>query len=1611
MKPSITTTPGFAGAAALGAGADLSAGVLPGEDQQGLGTEESIVAADIYIDASRPGLPPELARTFSGLKEFWSRVSGDARVLRVTEQSDEIVFELPDGMSMGEKQSGTWRTVNRFALELIFSAYIDLFLGGIPLRFTSNVFTGVKREGRKLIIRAGQAEHKLSLEGLSYLYGRTIGRQRGDNKPGEVGAIHAISLAVQEASKKIIDAHRAGGRAPAAQAAKPASPPPPPPSRKISQPAMSATADTTDGIARLGVSAITALFEHAKKLETLIADADVQIGRLQQELVDRPNARAVAEATARIEELNKEIELLRRQHKEVTDKLAALEIRTDTATTALGRATNELQAAMERERELSDAAERMGSIIRDATEFMASARTAKAGITAGITNLEGDVAAPIRALITSLGAVFGPDTTFIKQLMGLLDAVNTGTAQMRAGIEAFVIPGSTPVMPGILPQPAASAEAAKPAAAETPPSKDETVQSRWEELVRTVIAPKILAESKIETSKIETLREDLEFILNEAVTKYVSKFQGQRGSVLPEKAITELGLDLLDEWHAALDNKDINYNETRDRAFRSGLQSTLISFAEANLPRKYHVARLTGSLRSAGAELSQRLASTAAPAEVLSAIAEFETTLSGLRGNYAKLKIRKDLRDKLTGELDGVETNLRDLKSRIEGGGNYTQDELSALRQAIDKLVKASCEAEKKQESDKGRPAQSAAQAQPSTSLAAPAAPAAAAPELSADEMARLEKQTDTELLEALSKLYPTYVTQICGLTVAARRSLYTIYLVAGLDSSQKLVEALFELQTRRKQIARLTLEAIDTLSQFSIRDIVDSINRLKPEDKSGRAHELIRAAVLMKAGIAITAINKMLGPVSYQGYDLPEGAGYMVPSPPDQPLTNAFEADALDADGTAYEFKSMQALHSYTQIYLTQMIDGDPSIYVNPQYAKEARHAQKLFNQIRRYGEAVQVGSISRLELHISASVQLSPKFVDFIQRTIPNVKIVQYRELDTPYSQRDLIPDSAEFHWEPAEAGTGQRFKLVMDRSSAGLPLTRGMAMPPVVGIRGLAAIRRAREGEPVFAPPAAVQAPPPPTAQAPAAAPLEAAPTPTALPVEPAPAVALAAPAPAPALEIAASVPPPVLDLVPAGAPAAPAPAESPVEPAAPASAVLETAAVVAPVEAKVPPAPAQPDKETYRSAVQDLDATRASIPDLLPQERKDFGSFVGALRKLEEQISALRSKIKDITTATEEGWSAEHAKVESRLDLAWRIGALISNRAVVSSDIPEIRTYSAIVFSRENDLRTLSAAISDAQVDGPEDLQYLGLEAILPKLWQVNKGLAGIEALQISLSDSPIDRSIEARISRLHRDLAILSSNEAIEGLADGLIEDVEYIIDALQTAAGIAPSIIIKSALHRAKTMELVTTTEWKDMELAGDAFVASLTEDILSRYTAVLSESSPDSPAETAALLDLSARFNKWIAANPDALKPKEVSAPRPWETVRFDSAAQLIDKFLKPKKMIWTTPHTNGTLNADVSSMLQEFNGELDKLEPSQDVADLRRDINALRQRITTTTKPRSYFQHGSENELRQDGQDLIDIAKRFIWLTRRKGRGAAFDIRIHKVPNVGGPFSYSLA
>lgn len=1452
--------------------------------------------------------------------ELWKVVSGgeknktDRKLLEVSYDAQQIRFRLPENMTIGTRDGRIWASVNKWAIELILAAYTDVFLGGNAEKFIIGVFTSTEREKRICSIESRDGTYDTSLENLAYIYGKAIGYPRGTP-----GACTAIVNSARPAITKILSRSHS---VPAVVTN------PPPATASAVAPAEpdSTEPDAITFAETEGKDAVTRLAETARRIQGELSRTKAEITNLSKQLSERPTAEQLASAEQIGAELLSQVERLRQANTAIEARLAAQERMSETATRTLSEASRELESTRKRNTELEEAASQLKAVV-------GAIEKARKDIDAGAVTLNDGVATPLKAFIGSLVEFFGESSPKVQQLQRIHSEAERALEQIRGGMAAL-----TPIAPA-----APTAEVAVERPQETQQEGD--AQSRWETAVKTRIAPKILEESGFDSETAEKLRPDLEELLNGALNIFIRVVNAKRHV---NKEVPEVGRLLLEEWHDALNLQSITYDVRLDKIFRMGVQSSLISFAEANLPSSFHVAKLTGELRTAGAQFSLK-AGDAVPANVLAAVDEFTAKLKESRTSYGTLKIDAKLRKELLQQLEGVENKLSDLRQRIERKDKYSETELSELRQAIDGLVRASCEAEKKQEPS----------AQERTARALPPAPAEAVspappPVVSIEELRQLEQRTQTELLDTLSGIFPDRVEAICRMTGQARRSLHTIYLATGLSACKTFFDAIIELQERKPiEMVSQTLEAIDILSRFGLTEIISSINKLDLFDRIGRVHELIRAAGLLKADIALSAINKQFGPVSYQGYVLPEGSSFMVVSTDETPLTNGFEADALGADGTLYEFKSMQSWHHYTATYLGQMLAGDKSIYVDHQYVNEALHALKTFNQIRRLGRAVELGIVSGVEMHISSYRTLNPALIKFIVETIPGVRIVQYRELTTPYAKATIIV-----------AGN----KPVQP--------TAEPKQPPTVIRRGVDAIRAALKGAtevpvqatilvdktsiaPATPPTATVVAPPPKPAEKPAT---------TAKPVAPSVApiakpVVAEAPPPAPA-PVAA---PPVIEAPPAAAKEAPTP--PPPGPVAPSPA---------------PTPPPQLSLEDYLSVVDTLESTYASIPELAPEAKAEFSGFIGTLAEIKRQISELRAQANSVSANETDGWLSTHDEIEKKLESAFVISALIALRAPLPADVNGLEQYQKLAASQEAKLKALYSSLPAAKAD------VEAVEAALPLLWALNGFITQIEELKAQLSDSPLDPALALEIKSLYGNINALTNEDDIRAFADELTQGAEFIALELEEAAGVTPQLTIKAALARAKTDGFITI-DWKDLERAAGLFIEGLPDEKLHSYAEMFTDAAFESPAYKATYLEVSSQFETWVAANRSKLEPKAEEAQKPWVNIKFSKVEGAIDSHLGGKHINWkgAIGRTKGVLNQDIDDALRDIESELDGLNdaPQDVVAVLRSDINTLRQRITAGKKPRNYFNHGTEGKFQmQDGNDLIDIVKTYLWLKGAK-------------------------
>lgn len=241
--------------------------------------------------------------------------------------------------------------------------------------------------------------------------------------------------------------------------------------------------------------------------------------------------------------------------------------------------------------------------------------------------------------------------------------------------------------------------------------------------------------------------------------------------------------------------------------------------------------------------------------------------------------------------------------------------------------------------------------------------------------------------------------------------------------------------------ITNLLLNAIDTLSDkgeigyAKLDEYLARLNRLNPDHENyGIVHELVRLASLVEAGKPIHKLGREFsGPgnagIEYDGwfYNSDRRELYL-------PARGRRLRHVLDADGyaqstrTVYEVKSMLNGMNETVVELIGEMTRRSAARISVEASDhEAKYAKGFYNQIKKLGAAVQSGVILNVELHLTTTDDLPDTLINFIQRTIPNVKIFIYDSMFSSFEEAYEVPENQRFRWVQSTSSTRSRYELV--------------------------------------------------------------------------------------------------------------------------------------------------------------------------------------------------------------------------------------------------------------------------------------------------------------------------------------------------------------------------------------------------------------------------------------------------------------------------------------------------------------------------------------------------------------------------------------------------------
>jgi hypothetical protein len=208
------------------------------------------------------------------------------------------------------------------------------------------------------------------------------------------------------------------------------------------------------------------------------------------------------------------------------------------------------------------------------------------------------------------------------------------------------------------------------------------------------------------------------------------------------------------------------------------------------------------------------------------------------------------------------------------------------------------------------------------------------------------------------------------------------------------------------------------------------------PQVFYGRVHEWIRAGRMAEGNVPMTDLGKrILGPdesmLGFDGWVYDEARHVIRRLEGRHRLGEGIDADVYDrASGTVYEIKSIREDLDKNVARLISLMarSGRRAIDVSREEVPNVRTAIRLFNQVKKLAMAVQTGIIQRVEFHITTPRALDPRFLLFMQTTIPNVVIMQYASFGTAYKKAvriHLVDD--DIRWTGTSKTRARKYVLV--------------------------------------------------------------------------------------------------------------------------------------------------------------------------------------------------------------------------------------------------------------------------------------------------------------------------------------------------------------------------------------------------------------------------------------------------------------------------------------------------------------------------------------------------------------------------------------------------------
>lgn len=1534
-----------------------------------------------------------------------------------------IHIHMPSGLSVGKIAGvNVVKNPSREGLLALFAAYIRDVLGGDAQKF----HTGITNDKpfKNIVIHQGRKTVKQNLRTLIQHYGQTIG----------------ISVEKDVVVRIRQDVARMGA------AAGPSAP---------DLPAARRAAADHSKMAGAARDAIRGLKTDAETLERVLSRIRERMAVIEGELKKLTEERDIlarqVESQERLISAGRgTLDGLRKELATKTATIETLEGERDALTAQLEDQKGVLRrakGAADRAQELSERTARAQEALASATE---RAEALEAAVADASEKLDEAIAGPLARLQDSLAAaagIFGSDSPVVKNLREGVDLVRAALGMLKGVPPAAVIPDEAPPPAEPSPEPAVArpeppeAEAAPAAKAPEPVGRalaDEgrkAIKSAWGQRVSRDILPEF---EKRYDGNFNAARECVADACGDVLNEYMKMVGGEgRGPTEIRRILHKAIISAL----ASLCRDDA-WQQGNNDLFRQIVQKHLIAFSAERLPRRYQIATATPALRQAAAQFDKVVMEAAeGPADerrasVLRAVDEFGMKLDGWKPEIEKTVEAGEGLDGLLREMSSFRQMLSDYRARIEAGQAYGEDELGRLMSMADEFVRRSCQAEK------------------SAPLRAPAAAPEVAEEVGAAEAVEVAEAAEAALVppqaldldvihdesveeieEVLVHAFPEkYAALIHSLGGEAQRQLHQLYLRAVYDA-MRILALLLNFESKRSGVANAFLGSLGAISEHrslsrnDVMGIVDALLKTEAyEARFGIIHKAIRIAGLIRFGEEITDISREFGSdgsgggIVFNGWQRQNG--HIVPT---------IQTQILDADAysrpkrTVYEIKSMQDGFGDEDLALLGRIIARPSERIVAGGA-DASRIVRFLNQLRKLAAAVQQNRLERAELHITSPDGIDPDIVEFIQRTIPLVRIFVYPSMMASRDAAREIPDSDNFHWvHDEERGAQNRFRLVGGEprpyevlASGPRPARSAAAQPAVVPARP----RAAPADRPVDIP----------------------------LPPPPRPSAALAARdvEELGGLFDASSAAASILDedIIPRGT-----------RNKAAAQKTLMNARLVAVRDDLSRIIELSP---RLRPLFKGLADRIKRVPTMIPEAQGDRKKYIDVVLALHREISALEGLSAALKQANDglavystrmapgEGFpDAIRGQLQGAAEAIWSMGVDVGSMEDVSLQLELL----AEEFGRLAAGKSAQPGLAPQdlfkelrKMQGVDNVSYAELlEDLEEKKFDVSEGVSGIDGYRRFLGKLDAGLlSLRGRIPGLSRRkeeawldefaeveslaIAAWAVNRALNdivsdgresGLRNWIMGRIVALSDAIpQVASGDVGAIIADQSLSenveealkaisreaddlrtRVEALNLQAgqvlieglrerdSLEWNHASRIVRAFVSGLDVDVIRRLVSddVLTAES-GSPVEAALAGEIGSLFTRWKSKNLDLWRAGQNGfrgpGDEPWRKISDSDAMQEASRLLREldakAQIHWNADHHQGFRNFHARDMLNRIREDVGSAQ-GEIASRLRGELEPLIGRVTAPGRKDKPFSVGVHKRA------LLDIIKIYLWITRR--------------------------